>query len=189
MTALQVLVAGSLWRDPVVRQSKAGKQFATALVKAGTQTETLWVNVAAFDQTAQSELLRLTAGDSISVQGTGKLGVFEKNGQHRATIEIVAAHVLALRQPPKKPTPKERQSAPPDFDDQFPDGFGGAPLLDAAEGMLDEFATPVEDSRPRLPAGGPIRSSTASFSRRETRRRSVVHRDRRGQAGHAAGLL
>ncbi len=28
------------------------------------------------------------------------------------------------------------------------------PLLDAAEGMLDEFATPVEDSRPRLQAGG-----------------------------------
>jgi hypothetical protein len=28
------------------------------------------------------------------------------------------------------------------------------PLLDAAEGMLDEFSTPVEDFRPRLQAGG-----------------------------------
>ena len=127
MSALQVLVAGTLWRDPAAKQSKAGKQFVTGLLKAGTQTETLWVNCVAFDTTAQSELLRLAAGDSVSVQGTGRLSVFEKNGEHRASIEVVASHVLALRQPPKerraKPDDRQRmpdRPPPSQWDDEVP---------------------------------------------------------------------
>ena len=97
MSAMQALIAGSLWRDPTARQSKAGKQFVTSLFKAGTPTETLWVNCVAFDTAAQSELLRLKAGDLVSVQGAAKITVFEKSGAHRASLEVV----LALRRPPK----------------------------------------------------------------------------------------
>lgn len=120
-----VLISGSLWRDPTARQSKAGKQFVTALVKAGTPTEALWCNVVAFDQAAQAELLRLQATDTVSIQGTAKISVYEKAGEHRASIEVVAAHVLALRQP--KPTRSRQDTAPrdaaptaPEFDDAVP---------------------------------------------------------------------
>jgi hypothetical protein len=61
------------------------------------------VNAVAFDEAAQAELLRLTAGESLSVQGAMKVSVFEKNGEHRASLDVVAFQVLALRQPPKPP--------------------------------------------------------------------------------------
>lgn len=93
------LITGQLWRDPTARQSKAGKPFVTALIKSGTPAESLWVNVVVFNEPTQAELLRLHEGDALTVQGVGKVSVFEKNGEHRASLEIVAAHVLALRQP------------------------------------------------------------------------------------------
>jgi hypothetical protein len=54
-----VLLSGSLHRDPAARQSNAGRQYVTALVRAGAPTETVWANVIAFDTAAQSQLLRL----------------------------------------------------------------------------------------------------------------------------------
>jgi single-stranded DNA-binding protein len=114
-----VLISGSLWRDPVTRQSKAGKQFVTALLKAGTPSDPQFVNVCVFDQLAQSELLRLTAGDAVSVQGTGCISVFQdKNGEHRASLDLTASHVLALRQP-KKPRAPEKATPELNFDDGF----------------------------------------------------------------------
>jgi single-stranded DNA-binding protein len=126
-----VLISGSLWRGPGTRQSKtSGKPFVTALLKAGTPTDALWCNVVAFDQAAQSELLRLQTGDALSVQGTGKISVFEKAGEHRASLDVTAAHVLALRQPKpakaKQDTTSrkagDRETAPtqPEFDDAVP---------------------------------------------------------------------
>jgi single-stranded DNA-binding protein len=114
-----VLINGSLWRDPVARQSKGGKQFTTALLRAGTPTDAQWVNVVCFDQLAQSELLRLTAGDAVSVQGTGRISIFQdKNGEHRASLDVTANHVLALRQPKKAKRAPEK-AAPESFDDRF----------------------------------------------------------------------
>jgi hypothetical protein len=40
-----VLINGTLHRDPAVRQSKIGKQFTTALLKAGTPTEAQWITL------------------------------------------------------------------------------------------------------------------------------------------------
>lgn len=66
----------------------------------------------------------------VAILGTAKIGIFEKNGEHRASVEVVAAHVLALRQPkPTKPkqdaTPRkadDREAPPiaPEFDDAVP---------------------------------------------------------------------
>ncbi len=126
MSALQVLVIGELWRTPVPRQSKAGTAYATALIKGGTPTEPLWANIVAFDQAAQTELLRLAAGESVCIQGVGKLGTFEKNGEHRASLDVTANHVLALRQKkPKRdtaPARDDRRAPPTDlpFDDRVP---------------------------------------------------------------------
>jgi hypothetical protein len=63
----------------------------------------------------------------VSVQGVGRLSVFEKNGEHRPSLEVVAAHVLALRQPkptkakqdamPRKPTDRDAAPTAPEFDD------------------------------------------------------------------------
>ena len=113
-----VLISGTLFRDPVARMSKADKQFTTALLRPRTPTDATWCNIVAFDTAVQSELLRLAAGDNVSVQGSAKLGTFtDKAGVHRASFEIIAAHILALRQPKPK---SKRECAPalaPDYDD------------------------------------------------------------------------
>jgi single-stranded DNA-binding protein len=86
------LVRGLLHREPVLRTGKeSGKVFCTALLRAETGDAMLWCNVAAFDERAQAELLRLHAGEAVSVQGTMKVGIFEKNGEHRASLDIVAS--------------------------------------------------------------------------------------------------
>jgi single-stranded DNA-binding protein len=77
----RVLVTGTLHRDPVTRTAKTGKAFVTALMRSETQGETLWVNAVAFDEAAQTELLRLKAGEALTIQGAMKAGVYEKNGE------------------------------------------------------------------------------------------------------------
>jgi Single-strand binding protein family len=104
-----VLIGGTLFRDPAQRMSRVGKQFVTAFIRSGTAADALWCNVIAFDQAAQSKLLRSKAGDDAMIQGAANFSVFEKNGKHRASIDVTAAHILALGQPrPAKPRRDER---------------------------------------------------------------------------------
>ena len=128
---LLALITGQLWKDPQARKSKSGKQFATATVKSGTPAEPLWAKVIAFSETAQSELMRLKDGDALSAQGTLKISVYERAGEHRAGLEIVAANILALRQPKKAKrtaSVREETPAPPPWGDglgQLDDNYGG----------------------------------------------------------------
>jgi len=66
-----------------------------------------------FDADAQDELMRLTAGDSLSVQGVARISVFQdKHGEHRASLDMTANRVLALRQPkPAKADSSNERSA------------------------------------------------------------------------------
>ncbi|MGI2326099.1 MULTISPECIES: single-stranded DNA-binding protein [unclassified Methylococcus] len=137
--SLHILAQGTLHKDPQLRQSASGKTFTTANVRIEADGSTTWCSLIVFDQTAQDELLRCHAGDAVSVQGKLKVSVFEKAGEHRASLDIVANSVTALR---PKPRPKQqRQSkvdgrafdarqaygrpgpaheAEPDFDDPIP---------------------------------------------------------------------
>jgi single-stranded DNA-binding protein len=45
----------------------------------------------------QAELLRLQDGDAISVQGALKVELYDKDGERRLSLSIVADNVLALR--------------------------------------------------------------------------------------------
>ena len=93
MTAT-VLIIGALHRDPVMRTAKTGKAFVTALLRSESQGKTLWVNAVAFDEAAQAELMRLKAGESLSVQGKLRVSIYEKAGEYRASLDVVASHVL-----------------------------------------------------------------------------------------------
>ena len=75
MTA-HVLVAGTLFRGPAHRTSKTGKPFVTATILAKDWEAAQWWKVLAFSETVQSELMRLTDGDALSMQGAlcGKSG-------------------------------------------------------------------------------------------------------------------
>jgi hypothetical protein len=55
----------------------------------------------------QAELLRLKAGEAVSIQGALKVSLFEKSGERRANLNVTANHVMGFQQPrrekPKMP--------------------------------------------------------------------------------------
>jgi single-stranded DNA-binding protein len=119
------LVTGTLFRAPEQRCSKAGKPFVTATIKAKAGETAQWWKVLAFSETAQAELMRLTDGDALSVQGELKANTYEKDRATKLSLSIIANHVLALRQPPKPRSenlsPRERSAASDrQFDDPIP---------------------------------------------------------------------
>jgi Single-strand binding protein family len=121
-------------RDPALRMAKSGKPFAAALIRTESGDETIWANIAVFDEIPQAELPRLKAGEAVSIQGALKVSVFEKSGEHRANLNVTAWHVMGLRQPrrekPKMPAvetggpyrnpPPGCTAANPEFDDPMP---------------------------------------------------------------------
>ena len=78
--------------------SKAGKPFVKATLKAKDCNDTQWWKVLAFSESIQAELLRLQDGDAISVQGAFKAELYDKDGEKRLSLSIIADNVLALLQ-------------------------------------------------------------------------------------------
>jgi single-stranded DNA-binding protein len=101
------LISGVLYRAPEQRTSKAGRAFVTATIKARDGDAAQFWRVTAFSETAQTELLRLGDGDSVSVQGAMRAEIFRPDGgEPRISLSLVADSVLALRQPAKTRQPK-----------------------------------------------------------------------------------
>jgi single-stranded DNA-binding protein len=90
---------------------ESGQPFVTATLKAKDGEIAQWWKVLAFSESVQAELMRLTDGDALSVQGGLKAETYEKDGATKLSLSVVADHVLALRQPPKARRERERQVA------------------------------------------------------------------------------
>jgi len=128
------LVSGSLFRAPEQRTSKAGKPFVTATIRTKSATPSKdgeasqWWKVAAFSESVQAEIMRLSEGDAVSVQGSFKAELYNpEGGEPRVSLSIVADKALALRQPPKeRKAPKEPEATyrggAAAFDDSIPLG-------------------------------------------------------------------
>jgi hypothetical protein len=95
-----------------------------------------FVRFVAFSESVQGELLRLTDGDALSIQGALKAELYRHDGgEPKVSLSIIADHILPLRQPskrgPKSPEARDTRTrqehcAPGDqFDDEIP--FGGEP--------------------------------------------------------------
>lgn len=125
-----VLVAGTLFKAPDQRTSKAGKLFVTSTLKAKDGEALQWWRVTAFSESVMAELMRLAEGDALSVQGALKVEEYEKDGQKRVSLGVIADHVLALRQTKQKVAkvdrhPPQRQASQQvkpaaSFDDDIP---------------------------------------------------------------------
>jgi len=103
------LVSGQLFRDPQTKISKNGKDYVTATIVSKDGSESTFVNLVAFSDSAKDAILAVAVGDALSVQGKATIGVYEKNGEHRPSLSIVADRVLALRQLPSERKPKTPQ--------------------------------------------------------------------------------
>lgn len=127
MTAFAI-VTGILFKPPEQRTSKTGKPFVTATIRAKDGDASQWWRVTAFSESAQAELMRVTEGDALSIQGAFKAELFQPDGgETRLSLSVIADQVLALRQPPRdRKKPKEREApyrgGAAAFDDQIPFG-------------------------------------------------------------------
>ena len=98
---IEGLVAGKVYGRPEQRTgTNSGRPFVTAKVRAATSGgETLFVNVLAFDATAQAALLALSDGDAVSLAGTLTPKVWtDREGQARPSLDMVASQVLSVYQ-------------------------------------------------------------------------------------------
>ena len=92
------LVSGRIFGDPEQRRGKGDSPFVVAKLRAPTQdTETVLVNVIAFDDAAMSALLALRDGDAAALAGglTPKVWT-DKQGNARPALDMVALRVLTV---------------------------------------------------------------------------------------------
>jgi Single-strand binding protein family len=89
-----VLIAGTLFRQPEQRTSKAGKPFVTATIRVKDGDESQWWKVLAFSDSIKAELMRMADGDAYSVQGAFKVEFYDKDGEKR--LKKIAGHRTIL---------------------------------------------------------------------------------------------
>jgi hypothetical protein len=112
MTA-RVCVSGILLHAPESRTLKAGGQVATATLKSKDSDCAQFWRVVAFSEPVQTELLHLTDGDAVAVQGALKAELCDRGGEIQLSVGVIAEHVLRLSQRGKK---RERDATwPPSF--------------------------------------------------------------------------
>jgi len=108
------LVTGAIFRAPEQRTSKASKPYVTATIKAKDGDAFQFCRLTAFSDTVQAELMRLTDGDAVSVQGSLKAEIYDaSSGEKRISLSVIADHVLALRQPLKPRSFSRHDDCPP----------------------------------------------------------------------------
>lgn len=95
-------------KDPIERTSQNGKAFVTCNLRIEQEGGTVWASVICFDEQARAELLRSNADDTVSIRGKLKVGMYERNGEHRPSLDVIANGVL-----PAKPKPRPKASGKP----------------------------------------------------------------------------
>jgi single-strand DNA-binding protein len=96
-----VAVMGRLARDPEMRQTTTGKSVASFTIAcdrgrrdANGQSVCDWLNIVAWDKTAEFVCKYFQKGSMIAVDGRLQSRSYQdKNGQNRTAVEIVANNV------------------------------------------------------------------------------------------------
>ncbi|MBI3935540.1 MAG: single-stranded DNA-binding protein [Betaproteobacteria bacterium] len=100
---LSVLATGTLTADPRERTTSAGKAFATCLLRVPVEDgEPLLCSAIAFNADAVAALLGLAKGDSAAIVGRARLASWEKGGEQRHGLSVVADRVLTVYQAGKQ---------------------------------------------------------------------------------------
>jgi single-stranded DNA-binding protein len=99
---------GKLVADPVQRTASSGKAFVTAQLRVATEDESLLVSVIAFDKDTRDKLARLRKGDATAITGRAKPTTWEKNGEQRHGLSVVASGVLTAYEAAKRRSSSEK---------------------------------------------------------------------------------
>lgn len=139
---IRALITGTIYGEPQARTSQAGKQYATAKVKADSgkgEGGVVWCSIIAFGELAD-RLMTLANGAALSISGKAEVNAYtNKQGEPAAGLSIVADDLATLKGKPRAPQaeaearpgrPASQHSKPatpsgpaprPDFDDALPE--------------------------------------------------------------------
>lgn len=98
---LEVLLTGKLFRDPKPGRTKTDKPMCSALVRVAMGEESIMASVLCFEDAAE-RLGRLKVGDAVSVAGTAKIGTWERDGEVRPSLDVVATAILTVHDAKKR---------------------------------------------------------------------------------------
>jgi single-stranded DNA-binding protein len=93
---IDALIAGKLQGAAEQRIGNSGKPFTVAKVRAaGSDGESIFVNVIAFSATAAAALMALNDGDSLALSGSLKVKVWtDRQGVAKPSLDMTASQVL-----------------------------------------------------------------------------------------------
>jgi len=142
MSINSVCLSGNLGRDPELRTTAAGGNLLTFSIAVNDRVKdsstgewkdyTNWVDVVVFGNRAESLSRILTKGMKVTINGKIRYSSWEKDGQTRSKIEVIANDVDIMQrredngyansvQTYSAPKQQARRQAAPAYDDDFDD--------------------------------------------------------------------
>jgi len=102
-----VTLIGNLGRDPELRRSNKDLAITTFSLATKYKDETTWHNIVCFGRLAENMEKMLSKGSLAAVQGRISIRSYEKDGEQRKSMEIIAGSIQILsRKDPQPPTEK-----------------------------------------------------------------------------------
>ena len=106
MTAT-ALVTGNLFKSAERKTSKNGNEFVTATIKAKEGEGATFWRLTAFSLDAANELMRLSPGDAVAVQGKLSAELYQpEGGAPRVSLSLIVDQAISARAKPRQPKPK-----------------------------------------------------------------------------------
>jgi single-stranded DNA-binding protein len=123
---IDALISGKLQGLAEQRTGNSGKPFTLAKVRAaGSDGESLFVNVIAFSATAGAALMALADGDSLALSGSLKVKVWtDRQGIAKPSLDMIAAQVLTAYHVSRKRKAVAASSPGNTHGDDFSDTHG-----------------------------------------------------------------
>lgn len=130
---IRTLVTGTLFGDPQVRTSQAGKPFTTAKLKAdGKDGSAVWINLVAFGEIADL-LAAMKERQAVAVSGRLEVSAYlNRLGEPAPNLSVVVDELvtLALKCKPKPPQTLVSEPAPASASVPHPAPASGEPPFD-----------------------------------------------------------
>ena len=147
-----VAIMGRLARDPELRQTTTGKNVASFRIAcdrgrrdANGQSQADWLDVVAWDRTAEFVCKYFQKGSLIAIDGRLQTRQYQdKNGQNRTAVEIVAQNVNFCGSKESTSHAPQNAAQRPAATSQRTQGEPDAAPPAYSQGQVDDFAL-IED--------------------------------------------
>ena len=96
---IEALISGKLVGDPVRRTSTKGTPYVTAQVRVAAGSESFFVGVTTFSESAGERLMKLSKGSSVAAAGTLEQNVWiDRDGHDRRDWRLTCTEILSVQQ-------------------------------------------------------------------------------------------